>query len=130
MARTHTTPELGAAMNRTKGVAMPRKGSIHRSATSGRFVTKEQAIRAGRQAVIRAGTERVRSSETSGVVRSSWAASFSKAAESRLPADTPAPQRPSTPDVGAMTPEQRRAYIELIATNVATWSADLNRRLA
>ncbi|QXN74330.1 hypothetical protein SEA_OBLADI_114 [Gordonia phage ObLaDi] len=34
------------------------------------------------------------------------------------------------PDVGSLTPEQRRAYIELIGTNVAEWSADLNRRLA
>lgn len=35
-----------------------------------------------------------------------------------------------TPDVESMSPEVRAAYIELVAAQVADWSAELNRRLA
>lgn len=34
------------------------------------------------------------------------------------------------PNVGSLSSEHRRAHIERISTNVAEWSADLNRRLA
>lgn len=52
----------------------------------------------------------------------------------RTPDRTPTRDEPTItighPDVGSMSSEQRRAYIELIGANVAEWSADLNRRLA
>ncbi|AFR51431.1 hypothetical protein [Gordonia sp. KTR9] len=52
----------------------------------------------------------------------------------RNPDRTPPRDEPTSaishPDVGSLSSEQRRAYIELIGANVAEWSADLNRRLA
>ncbi|MFF0709482.1 MULTISPECIES: hypothetical protein [Gordonia] len=40
------------------------------------------------------------------------------------------PEANDAPDIESMTPEVRAAYIELVATQVADWSAELNRRLA
>lgn len=43
--------------------------------------------------------------------------------QSRIERATPA-------QIEAMTPEERRTYIELIARECAVWSAELYRRLA
>ena len=39
-------------------------------------------------------------------------------------------ERATSAQIEAMTPEERRAYVEVIARECAVWSAELNRRLA
>lgn len=58
------------------------------------------------------------------------AASAAGSAEYSKAAQVGSPEANDAPDIESMTPEVRAAYIELVATQVADWSAELNRRLA